>query len=63
MKDKIIKTLKSPADWQRYKLSELVAFECAKCGKLKKSKLITLRANDWDTLYCNACYGFKLKED
>ncbi|MFF8768331.1 hypothetical protein ACF07Q_27775 [Nocardiopsis dassonvillei] len=41
----------------QYRLSAATAFECSRCGKSKKAKLISVILDDWSRLLCNACYG------
>lgn len=53
----IIKTYGPRGPLQQYRLASLTSFQCFRCGRDKKSKLITLFRKDWRRLLCNGCYG------
>jgi hypothetical protein len=53
----IIKTYPSRGPMQQFRLVELTAFHCFRCGQSKKSKLLVVYADNWNRLLCNACYG------
>lgn len=42
---------------QQYRLAQSAAFNCFRCGRSKKSKLITIYGGDWSRRLCNGCYG------
>lgn len=42
---------------QQFRLAEVTAFRCFRCGDSKKSKLITVYSEDWSRKLCNGCYG------
>jgi|SRR5215467_3173711 len=42
---------------QQFRFAEGTAFNCFRCGDSKKSKLITIYAEDWSRKLCNGCYG------
>lgn len=41
----------------QYRLDQSVAFQCFRCGRAKKSRLVTVYSENWYTLLCNGCYG------
>jgi hypothetical protein len=53
----IIKTYPSRGPMQQFRLTELTAFHCFRCGQSKKSRLLVVYADDWNRLLCNGCYG------
>jgi hypothetical protein len=53
----IIKTYPTRGPLQQYRLAANTAFACFRCGRTKKSKLITVLRQNWSHLLCNACYG------
>jgi hypothetical protein len=42
---------------QQFRFADSTAFNCFRCGKSKKSKLITIYNGDWSKRLCNGCYG------
>jgi len=42
---------------QQFRILELTAFHCFRCGQSKKSRLVVVYENDWNRLLCNGCYG------
>lgn len=42
---------------QQFRIAELTAFHCFRCGQSKKSRLVVVYENDWNRLLCNGCYG------
>ena len=42
---------------QQFRFGSSTAFECFRCGRSKKSKLITVYGGDWSRRLCNGCYG------
>ena len=46
--------------WKQYRLAANTGFMCSRCSWEKKAKLVAIRDNDWDALYCNACHGLLL---
>jgi hypothetical protein len=52
-----IKTYPPRGPLQQFRFAESTAFSCFRCGKTKKSKLITIYAGDWSKRLCNGCYG------
>lgn len=42
---------------QQYRFESSSAFHCFRCGRSKKSKLITVYMDDWSKRLCNGCYG------
>jgi hypothetical protein len=53
----IVKTYPLRGPMQQFRLAESAAFYCFRCGQPKKSKLITVFADDWSKRLCNGCYG------
>lgn len=55
----LIKAYPARGPLRQYRFKEAIAFDCFRCGELKskKSKLITIYAEDWNQRLCNACYG------
>jgi hypothetical protein len=41
----------------QFRLADLTAFHCFRCGQSKKSKLLVIYDDDRDRLLCNGCYG------
>ena len=42
---------------QQYRFATSTVFHCVRCGRSKKSRLITIYGGDWSKRLCNACYG------
>lgn len=42
---------------RQFRFASATAFRCFRCGTSKKSKLITIYAEDWSRRLCNGCYG------
>lgn len=42
---------------RQFRFVSATAYRCFRCGKTKKSKLITIYAEDWSRRLCNGCYG------
>lgn len=53
----IIKTYQQRGPMRQFRISELTAFHCFRCGQSKKSKLVVTYDDDWNRLLCNGCYG------
>lgn len=53
----IIKTYPAHGPLQQYRTDATTAFTCFRCGRAKKSKLVTTSGGSWDRLLCNGCYG------
>ena len=53
----IVKTYPQRGPMQQFRITELTAFHCFRCGQSKKSKLVVVYENDWNRLLCNGCYG------
>jgi hypothetical protein len=53
----IVKEYLERGPMQQFRLSNLTAFHCFRCGQAKKSKLIVTYGGNWDSLLCNGCYG------
>lgn len=53
----IVKTYPQRGAMQQFRISELTAFHCFRCGQSKKSRLVVVYENDWNRLLCNGCYG------
>ena len=56
----IVKTYPQRGAMQQFRITELSAFHCFKCGQSKKSRLVVVYENDWNRLLCNGCYGWLL---
>jgi hypothetical protein len=56
----IVKTYPQRGSMQQFRITELIAFHCFRCGQSKKSKLVVVYENDWNHLLCNGCYGWLL---
>ncbi|APX99729.1 hypothetical protein [Lacinutrix venerupis] len=56
----IIKEYPQRGPIKQFRFDKVVAFECFRCGKQKKSKLITIYDDNWNKRMCNGCYGFLL---
>ncbi len=56
----IIKTYPQRGPLCQYRLSASTGFECNRCSRSKKSKLVATILSDWQRLLCNACYGHLL---
>jgi hypothetical protein len=44
----------------QYRLDQAMPFACFRCGREKKSRLLTIYGDNWSRLLCNGCYGFLL---
>lgn len=53
----ILKIYPQRGPMQQFRLTELTAFHCFRCGQSKKSKLVVTYDRDWGHLLCNGCYG------
>jgi hypothetical protein len=53
----IVKTYPQRGVMQQFRITELTAFHCFRCGQSKKSRLVVVYENDWNRLLCNGCYG------
>ncbi|HLO18803.1 MAG TPA: hypothetical protein VK206_28485 [Anaerolineales bacterium] len=53
----IVKTYPRRGVMQQFRIVELTAFHCFRCGQSKKSRLVVVYENDWNRLLCNGCYG------
>lgn len=53
----VIKTYPKRGPLQQFRLAATAAFRCFRCGATKKSRLITVYADDWSKRLCNGCYG------
>ena len=53
----VIKTYPKRGSLQQFRLDTAAAFRCFRCGATKKSKLVTVYADDWSKRLCNGCYG------
>lgn len=53
----IIKTYPQRGPMQQFRVNDSLSFNCFRCGRNKKSKLLTIYRGDWDHLLCNGCYG------
>lgn len=53
----VTKTYPPRGPLQQFRFAEGTAFNCFRCGGSKKSKLITVYAEDWSRKLCNGCYG------
>lgn len=42
---------------QQWRFAEATAFACFRCGRTKRSKLISVYMDDWSRRLCNGCYG------
>ena len=42
---------------QQYRYGNSVEFQCDRCKKKKKSKLIVVIDDNWEKIMCNGCYG------
>ncbi|KAJ6259165.1 hypothetical protein Dda_6063 [Drechslerella dactyloides] len=58
----IIKTFQAKGLLQQYRLAAPLAFKCDRCLQDKKAKLITAYGGQWDSLWCNGCYGNHLSQ-
>lgn len=56
----IIKTYPQRGPLCQHRLSASTGFECSRCSRSKKSKLVATILGDWQRLLCNACYGHLL---
>lgn len=57
LSSEIVKTYPQRGPMQQFRLSQLTALHCFRCGRSKKSKLVVTYDRDWDRLLCNGCYG------
>ena len=53
----LTKTYPSRGPLRQYRFASSVAFRCLRCGKTKKSKLVTVYSEEWSRKLCNGCYG------
>ena len=53
----IIKTYPQRGPIKQFRFEKIVAFNCFRCGKAKKAKLITIYKDNWNKRMCNGCYG------
>ena len=53
----LTKTYPKRGPLQQFRFVEATAFRCFRCGRTKKSKLITTYAGKWSRKLCNGCYG------
>lgn len=53
----VTKTYPPRGPLQQFRFAEGTAFNCFRCGRSKKSKLITVYSGDWSKKLCNGCYG------
>ena len=53
----VVKTYPPRGSIQQFRLAEVCAFICFRCGREKKSRLVTTFGGDWNRLLCNACCG------
>lgn len=53
----VIKTYPKRGPLQQFRLATAAAFRCFRCGATKKSKLITVYADERSKRLCNGCYG------
>jgi len=56
----VIKTYPRRGSMQQFRLDALTAFDCFRCHRTKKSKLVVVYDDDWNRFLCNGCYGFLL---
>ena len=45
---------------QQFRFKTATSFQCCRCGRAKKSKLLSRYKDDWSRCLCNGCYGFLL---
>jgi hypothetical protein len=55
--EQIIKEYPPKGAYKQFRFDVQCSLTCSKCGKAKKSRLITIIDDDWDRKLCNACYG------
>lgn len=53
----LTKTYPKRGPLQQFRFAEATAFQCFRCGRMKKSKLITTYTANWSRKLCNGCYG------
>ena len=53
----VVKTYPQRGPLQQFRFADSSAFHCFRCGRSKKSKLITVYGGDWTKRTCNGCYG------
>lgn len=53
----ITKTYPPRGPIQQFRFASATAFECFRCGRTKKAKLISVYQSDWSKRVCNGCYG------
>lgn len=53
----VIKNYPQRGPLRQHRLSAATGFECSRCAKSKKAKLVSVILDDWGRLLCNACYG------
>jgi hypothetical protein len=57
LQSEIVETYPQRGPMQQFRLIQVTAFHCFRCGNSKKAKLVTAYERDWDRLLCNGCYG------
>ncbi|KAB8213027.1 hypothetical protein BDV33DRAFT_185611 [Aspergillus novoparasiticus] len=55
--DDVVKVFPPRGNMQQHKLSRAMSFYCARCNCTKTAKLVTTIDGQWNSLYCNGCYG------
>lgn len=45
---------------QQFRFRAATSFQCCRCGRPKKSKLLVRYSDDWSRCLCNGCYGLLL---
>ena len=53
----LTKTYPKRGPLQQFRFADATAFRCFRCGRAKKSKLITTYTAKWTRKLCNGCYG------
>jgi hypothetical protein len=53
----VVKTYDPRGGWTLHRLASATRFLCIRCNEQKKAKLVATQNSEWDSLYCNGCYG------
>ena len=59
---RVIKRFPENRDMQLVCLSVLSEFQCSRCQKTRKAKLVAVVSKDWNRLLCSGCYEKLLAE-
>ncbi len=58
----MIKTYAEKGDYEQFRNESTVVFNCLRCGREKKSKLVVVYKGNWQKIICNGCYGALLSK-